>query len=144
MSNPATFAAVAATVYAAHQAGDYWVQTSGQAADKGLPGWPGRLACAEHVFTYTATLAAFLWIAQAWTGMLPDARWAAAGLALSAVTHYFADRRKPLAWLAGQLGKRGFFDAGTGLATGAALLDQAWHWMWLFGSALLISGPPGR
>jgi hypothetical protein len=24
----------------------------------------------------------------------------------------------------------------------AALLDQAWHWAWLFASALVISGPP--
>lgn len=143
MSNPATFAAVAATVYAAHQAGDYWVQTSGQAADKGLPGWPGRVACALHVATYTITLLTFLLIEQFWTGTDLSTSWLNAGLALSAVTHYFADRRKPLAWLAGKLGKQGFWQAGTGLATGAALLDQAWHWIWLFASALLISGPPG-
>ena len=142
MSNAATFAAVAVTIYAAHQCGDYWVQTSGQAARKGLPGWEGRLACAEHVGTYTASLIAFLWIAQAWTGMLSDMRWAVAGLALSAVTHYFSDRRKPLAWVAARLGKRGFYEAGTGLATGAGLLDQAWHWGWLFASALVISGGP--
>jgi len=142
VSTPATFAAVAVTIYAAHQVGDYWVQTSDQAARKGLPGWTGRLACAEHVATYTATLAAFLWVAQAWTGMLSGAHWAFAGLALSAVTHYFADRRRPLAWLCRLLGRSGFHDAGDGLATGAALLDQAWHWAWLFASALVISGGP--
>lgn len=142
MSSPATFAAVAVTVYAAHQVGDYWVQTSDQAARKGLPGREGRLACAAHVATYTATLAAFLWIAQAWTGMLSGGHLAAAGLLLSAVTHYFSDRRRPLAWLAGKVGKTGFHDAGSGLASGAGLLDQAWHWAWLFASALVISGPP--
>lgn len=142
MSTPATFAAVAVTIYAAHQAGDYWVQTSGQAAEKGLPGWPGRLACAMHVVSYTATLLAFLLIEQAWTGMSLSDGWLTGGLALSAVTHYFSDRRKPLAWLCAKLGKTTFYEAGSGLATGAALLDQAWHWAWLFASALVISGPP--
>lgn len=142
MSNPATFAAVAATVYAAHQAGDYWVQTSGQAAQKGLPGQAGRSACIAHVATYSATLAAFLALAWWWLGLPLSAGWLAAGLALSAVTHYFSDRRRPLARLCALLGKSGFHDAGGGLATGAALLDQAWHWCWLFASALVISGGP--
>jgi hypothetical protein len=142
VSGPATFAAVAVTVYAAHQVGDYWIQTSQQAADKGLPGWPGRRACTAHVATYTLTLVAFLSVAGAWLGLPLSVPWLLAGLALSAVTHYFSDRRRPLAWLAGELGKRGFYEAGTGLASGAALLDQAWHWAWLFASALIISGPP--
>lgn len=142
MSAPATFAAVAVTMYAAHQAGDYWVQTSGQAARKGEPGWIGRWACADHVFTYTATLLTFLLIAGAWLGLRLQPGWVAAGLGVSAVTHYFADRRRPLAWLAGKLGLAGFWSAGEGLATGAGLLDQAWHWVWLFASALVISGGP--
>lgn len=142
MSDPATFAAVAVTVYAAHQVGDYWVQTSSQAADKGLPGGVGRLACAAHVATYTAALAGFLLVATLWLGLSLSQVWFPAGLALSAVTHYFSDRRRPLAWVAAKLGKTSFYEAGSGLATGAALLDQAWHWGWLFASALVISGPP--
>lgn len=142
MSIPATFAAVTATIYAAHQCGDYWVQTSDQAAKKGLPGWEGRYACAMHVATYTAALVAFLAVATWWTGMHLSAPWYFAGLALSAVTHYLSDRRRPLAWLCSKLGKTTFYEAGAGLATGAALLDQAWHWCWLFASALVISGPP--
>lgn len=142
MSSPATFAAVAVTVYAAHQAGDYWVQTGDQAARKGLPGWEGRLACAAHVATYTLALFAFLDVADLWLGLHLALGWVNAGLGLSAVTHYFSDRRKPLEWLAGRLGKGGFYRAGEGLATGAALLDQAWHWVWLFASALVISGGP--
>jgi hypothetical protein len=133
------FAAVAVTLYAAHQAGDYWIQTSTQAARKGLAGCPGRSACATHVATYTLTLGVFLALAAAWLRLPLSAPWTLAGLGVSAVTHYFADRRKPLERFAAAAGKRPFWDAGEGLATGAALLDQAWHWTWLFVSALIIS-----
>jgi hypothetical protein len=142
MSAPATFAAVAAVCYAAHQAGDYWVQTGTQARDKGLPGWKGREACAQHVMTYTGTLAVLLLLANWWLGMRLAPGWVAAGLAVSAVTHYVADRRRPLERIAAALGKGGFYQAGDGLATGAALLDQAWHWVWLFVSALVMTGGP--
>lgn len=142
MSAAATFAAVAVVCYAAHQAGDYWVQTGAQARDKGLPGWKGREACAAHVATYTVTLAAFLALAGWWLGLSLSLPWVLAGLGVSAVSHYFADRRRPLERLARLLGKSGFYSAGDGLATGAALLDQAWHYCWLFVSALVISGSP--
>jgi len=67
--------------------------------------------------------------------------WILAGLAVNAVSHYFADRRKPLQRLAELWpGKISFYRTGEGLATGAALLDQAWHYGWLFVSALIISG----
>lgn len=136
----ATFAAVAVIIYAAHQAGDYWVQSSSQAMSKGLPGWPGRRACAAHVATYTLTLAVFLGFAGWWLRMPLSLPWTAAGLGVSAVTHYFSDRRKPLERVATLTGKSGFYGAGEGLATGAALLDQAWHWCWLLVSALVIAG----
>jgi hypothetical protein len=137
-----TFAAVAAVFYAAHQAGDYWTQTGKQAAEKGLPGWKGRRACAAHVWSYTLTLAAFLSVSAWWLG-LPLRTWnVLAGLAVSAVTHYVSDRRTPLARLADALGKGGFYRAGEGLATGAGLLDQAWHWCWLLVSALVVAGGP--
>jgi anti-sigma factor RsiW len=142
MSASAAFAAVAVTIYAAHQAGDYWVQTSTQATRKGLPGWDGRRACAAHVATYTITLAAFLALAWWWLTLPLVLPWTAAGLAVSAVTHYFADRRVPLRRVADLTAHGSFFRAGDGLATGAALLDQAWHWVWLFASALIISGAP--
>jgi hypothetical protein len=135
-----SFAAVAVTIYAGHQAGDYWVQTSGQAVRKSLPGSPGRLACAAHVSTYTATLAAFLFTARVFVPLPLSDPHVLAGLAVSAVSHYIADRRKPLARIARALGREDFYRAGDGLATGAALLDQAWHWAWLFVSALVIAG----
>lgn len=138
----AVFSAVFASYAAGHQVGDYWVQTGGQAARKALPGWGGRRACAAHVTTYTLTLAVFLALA-AWCLLLPVSPGrAAAGLAVSAVTHYFADRRRPLQWLAGALGsdKSSFWRSGDGLASGAAHLDQSWHWLWLFAAALITTG----
>lgn len=139
-----TSAAVSAVVFGAylagHHVGDYWVQTGAQALGKGRPGWPGRRACAAHVVTYTLALAACLALA-AWRLALPvSPGWAAAGLAVSAVTHYFADRRRPLEKLAGQLGKGEFWRSGGGLASGAAYLDQSWHWLWLFIAALVTAG----
>src|ERR1017187_1680890 len=95
MNAAATFAAVFAALAAGHQAGDYWVQTDSQAARKGGPGWPGRRACAAHVATYTVTLAACLAVAAWWLSLPLSAGWVTAGLAVSAVTHYFADRPKP-------------------------------------------------
>lgn len=134
------FAAVFGVYLAGHQIADYWVQTSAQAMRKGLPGWAGRRACASHVATYTLTLAVFLAVA-AWRLSLPvSPGWAAAGLAVSAATHYFADRRKPLARLAGLVGNGEFWRSGEGLAAGAAHLDQSWHWLWLFVAALVTAG----
>jgi hypothetical protein len=138
---PAVVFAVAFAAYlAGHQVGDYWVQTSGQAARKGLPGWAGRRACAAHVAAYTLTLAAFLALAAWWLAVPVSPAWAAAGLSVSAVTHYFADRRIPLRELAGTLGKGQFWASGEGLASGAAHLDQAWHWAWLAAAALVTAG----
>lgn len=133
--------AVAFGAYAAgHQVADYWVQTPDQSMRKVLPGWAGRRACAAHVVTYHLTLAAFLALA-AWTLALPvSPGWAAAGLAVSAVTHYAADRRRPLERLSDAIGKGEFWRAGQGLASGAAHLDQAWHWLWLFAAALITAG----
>jgi hypothetical protein len=143
MSSPGAatvFATVFAALLAGHQVADYWVQTGGQAMRKGLPGWPGRRACAAHVATYTLTLAAFLALAAWWLALPVSPGWAAAGLAVSAVTHYFADRRTPLARLAARLGLGGFWRSGEGLASGAAHLDQSWHWLWLFAAALITAG----
>jgi hypothetical protein len=57
---PGVFAAVFVALYAAHQIGDHWVQTNGEAAAKGALGWRGRLTCARHVATLTATKALVL------------------------------------------------------------------------------------
>lgn len=137
----AIFPGVLTAYITGHWLGDYWVQANAQAAHKGLPGWPGRRACAAHVGTYTLTLAARLALAWWWLDLPVQAVWAAAGLAVSGVTHYCADRRRPRRWLAGQIpGKLAFWQAGDGLASGGVLLDQAWHWRWLFAAALITAG----
>jgi hypothetical protein len=59
---------------------------------------------------------------------------------VSAVTHYFADRRAPIRTLASLIpGKLEFLQSGNGLASGAAVLDQAWRSGWLFISGLVMS-----
>ncbi|WP_280381397.1 transcriptional regulator [Nocardia wallacei] len=139
-SHAAVFAAVLGIFLAAHQAGDYWVQTSHQAATKHQPGWPGRIACAAHVGTYTLTLGGALLAAMWWLQMPLHPGWVCAGLMVSAVSHYWADRRTTLEALASRLGLSGFYRAGTGLGSGAAHLDQAWHWVWLGVAALIVAG----
>lgn len=142
------FAAVLPALLVAHNVADHWVQTSHQAAHKGHAGWAGRLACLRHVASYTACTAlvvAGLWWALALpisvTGFL-------AGQAVSAVTHYWADRRTPLARLAALVGKAEFMAVGAprpgrddnpSTGTGAYALDQSWHWLWLGAAALLTA-----
>jgi hypothetical protein len=143
----AAFAAVYAALLAAHHVGDFWVQTQHQADTKGLPGWVGRWNCAKHVATYTVTgLLALLALAAA-TGWRPQVWPLLAGLAVSAVTHYVADRREPLRRLAVALGSAQFWNLGVPkgpgdkpcLGTGAYALDQSWHIGWLFVAALVIA-----
>lgn len=140
MTAAVVFAAVFGVYLAGHQIADYWVQRESQALGKGLPGWAGRRACAAHVAAYTLTLAGLLALAAWWLVLPVSPGWAAAGLAVSAVTHYFADRQRPLRWVADRLGKGGFWHFGDGLASGAAHLDQSWHWLWLFVAALITAG----
>lgn len=136
MPTPGDVAAVFAALYAAHQVADHWVQTPRQSTRKGLPGWPGRIACAAHVATYTATGVVALVLLAAATGWRPTLLPLLAGLAVNAATHYIADRRTPLRWLADRAGKdAGWLEHGGGLYA----LDQSWHVGWLFIAALLIA-----
>lgn len=137
--------AVFAALFAAHMVADHWVQTSAQARDKSLPGWPGRLACLAHVATYLITQALALGALVALGANLHPA-WTLAGLAVSGVTHYVADRRVPLRRLAEMVGRGEFWVVGTPaagqapcLGTGAYALDQSWHIGWIFVSALVIA-----
>lgn len=146
--NPGVFAAVFATLCVAHQVGDHWVQTEWQAATKGQPGRRGREACLMHVLTYTLTASVSLSVLY-WTTGVTEPMWRLlAGLAVSVVTHYIADRRTPLQRIAGWVGRRDFYTLGaprTGrddnptLGTGAYALDQSWHYGWLFIAALIIA-----
>lgn len=150
VSTTITFLATWVALTAAHEAGDQWAQTMTQAAGKARPGWVGRMHCAHHVATYTlcGLLALFLVVAL---GVPLTAVGAAAALTVSAVTHYFADRREPLRALARALGKGDYLDYGTvqrrpgaepdhvGPGTAIFHLDQSWHKVWIFVSALVAA-----
>lgn len=129
-----------ALLFAGHKVGDYWIQSDHQATHKALCNRTGRVECAKHVASLTATQAVFLTAASLSTGQKLGARRLAAGLAVNAVSHYIADRRRPIAWLAGRTGKAKFHDMGEVPATGASYLDQAWHVGWLAVSAIIIAG----
>ena len=150
----AALGGIFAALYAGHQVGDLWVQTGRQAAAKGLPGWPGRLACARHVVTLTATMVIALAAVALTVGVTLRPLPVLAGLAVNAASHYWADRRSTLAGLGAWVGRvlvpgKGEFyrlgaprpgrDDNVTLGTGAYQLDQAWHMAWLFISALVIA-----
>ncbi|WP_432042755.1 DUF3307 domain-containing protein [Streptomyces cadmiisoli] len=142
------FAAVFIALYVAHSVGDHWVQTSHQSAHKGRPGWVGRLADARHVATLTLTKLAVL-LPVAWQlDLRLSVLGTVAGLTVDAVTHWWADRRTTLAWLARVTGKGEFYRLGAPRAgrddnphigTGAYALDQSFHHLWLLVAALIVA-----
>jgi hypothetical protein len=139
-ATPGGVAAVFMMLFAAHQVADHWVQSQHQADTKGSAGWRGRLACAAHVATYTATALAAV-LALVWrTGLDVAPGAVAAGLTVSAVTHYIADRRTPLRRIADATGSGPFYRLNTAGINGAYLLDQSWHIGWLAVAALIIGG----
>lgn len=140
-STAARFAAIFAALLAAHHVGDYWVQTDHQAVNKGRHGSPtenaaGRTACLAHVASYTATTTAAAFGANRVLRLGCSWRAILAGQAISAITHYWADRRHTLRGLAARTGKLDFYERGDGLARGSAVLDQSWHMAWLGVAAL--------
>ncbi|GGZ85281.1 DUF3307 domain-containing protein [Streptomyces bluensis] len=144
----AVFAAVFIALYVAHSVGDHWVQTSHQSAHKGRPGWVGRLADARHVATLTATKVAVLLPVALLLDLHLSALGTVAGLAIDAASHWWADRRTTLAWLAKVTGKGEFYRLGAPRAghddnphigTGAYALDQSFHHLWLLVAALIIT-----
>jgi hypothetical protein len=167
MSTTGDFAAIAVALYAAHHVGDYWVQRPIDAERKADAGPRGRLHCLTHVLTYVATQAVFLAVITLVLHLDTSLLGVVLGLLVSGVTHYIADRRAPLAWLAGLIpGKADFMKLGKPrepqilefrrmgvamgefpitdnpqLATGAWALDQSWHIFWgVFVAALIMAG----
>jgi hypothetical protein len=155
------FAATAIALYAGHHVGDYWVQSHHQSLHKGKD----PLQCLLHVISYLITQTACLFLLVP-LGARFGAVQLAAGLLLSGVTHYTADRREHglLFWLARRMPwKAGFLELGiprkheiyaiTGpgpvekvrldqasLGTGPWALDQAWHiFFGVFLTALVIA-----
>lgn len=96
----------------AHNVADHWVQTEAQARDKSLPGWLGRLACTAHVASYTVVLTIFTFTLVLIFHLPISLRGVILGLAVSAVSHYWADRHFTLAKLCDNLGKGSFYRLG--------------------------------
>lgn len=147
-----TTAAVRATaayaaLTAAHEVGDYWVQVDSDAVAKGGHGHEGRAACARHVASYTATQAVALLAADRALRLGLDWRRAVAGLAVSAVTHYVADRSggrwreegpsTALVRFARKTGHEGWLERDPGAGP---LMDQAWHKGWIAVAAVVAGG----
>lgn len=110
--DPAAFAAVFLFLYVAHGIADHYLQTGRQAADKSKSGWPGRKACAEHVEVYTLCASAFV-VAAVYLFNLDVGLWGLlAGQAISAATHYWADRRFTLERFCDRIGKGDFYRLG--------------------------------
>lgn len=145
-----TFGAVWAVLSVGHNLADHVIgQTDQQAEGKAAPsaaevadgvsprrGWG---ACLGHVAQYHLVMAmmlALVWavlpLQMSWTGL-------AAGLALSAVTHAFFDRRWPVRWLLQHIGSKGFAELKAAGMNGMYLTDQALHQTALLASALLIT-----
>ena len=126
-TSPAAFAATFVAMFVAHQVADHWVQTSHQAAHKGLASRRGRLACAAHVASYTlcTTLAVLgVWLALDLPVTLGGVL---LGQAVSAVTHYWADRRTTLATLAERLRLGGFYGLGAPRPVRVLVVDEHGH-----------------
>ncbi|MET8861287.1 transcriptional regulator [Streptomyces sp. NPDC004579] len=155
LDSAAVFAAVFVTLYVGHSVGDHWVQSSCQAATKGLPGWTGRLACARHVVGLTVTKGVVLTPAVLLLHLPVTTLGLVLGLGVDALSHYWADRRTTLKRLADRCGRAEFYSLGTPthaghpvtakgayaptIGTGAYALDQSWHTLCLFIAALLIA-----
>ncbi|GAA2946301.1 MULTISPECIES: hypothetical protein [Streptomyces] len=152
MQSAIRFAAAYAALTAAHEVGDYIIQRDADAAVKGHRGPTGAAACLRHVTSYTATQALALYGADRALRLGLDWRRAAAGLALSAVTHYAADRcaghwadtsdQAPLLVRAAHAAGKGTWltrDPGAG-----PLIDQAWHKGWIaVAAAVAATGASG-
>ncbi|MFJ4703162.1 hypothetical protein ACIP5N_33930 [Streptomyces sp. NPDC088768] len=143
----------AAVAYAAlvttHEVGDYIIQRDADAKAKGKHGPAGAAACARHVGSYIAVQTLALYAADRYLRLGLSKRRAAAGLALSAVTHYVADRcaghwaddsegAPLLVRAAHAAGKTGWLQ---GDPTAGPLIDQAWHKGWIGAAALVVAGP---
>ncbi|MGW2844396.1 hypothetical protein [Streptomyces sp. NPDC001274] len=136
-----------AAMTASHEVADYWGQRDAEAGAKGGHGPEGRAACARHVASYTATQALALYAADRTLGLGLDWRRAALALAVSAGTHYIADRSggrwredgpsTALVRFARRTGHTGWLERDPGAGP---LLDQAWHKGWIAVAAVIAGG----
>lgn len=136
MAESTAFASVFVALFAAHHIGDHVAQTDWQAKYKVEPGRLGWLAMAGHLATYHACMVAAL-VGLAAVGVPLTAGGCAAGLAFSALSHGFIDRRWPVRWLLERTGSRAFAASTTPLH-GGYLADQSLHIGCLFVASLMV------
>ncbi|MEU6235404.1 DUF3307 domain-containing protein [Kitasatospora sp. NPDC047058] len=146
----ATFGTVWAVLSVGHNLADHVIgQTDRQAGGKAAPsaaevadgvsprrGWG---ACLGHVAQYHLVMAVMLALVWAVLPLQMSFTGLAAGLAVSAVTHAFFDRRWPVRWLLEHVGSKGFAELKAAGMNGMYLTDQALHQTALLVSALLIT-----
>lgn len=144
----ALLGALALPLVAAHNLADHPLQSSAWAAAKGRCDHEGRLACAKHVLVVVVLQAVAVLGVVALTDTAVSPLAVACGLAFTAWSHYWFDRRFTAAGLYEAIGKTGFARLGTPrpdhddaphLGTGAYRMDQDWHVLWLAISALIIA-----
>ena len=126
------WADVFVALFASHHVGDYLLQTEWQAVNKhgGLSGPPAaRRALFSHIATYTLSFVpAMIWL---WSSR---GAWVFGVLALIAIPHLIQDDGRALAAYSIRV-KKADIDANPMLA---AALDQSFHLLALFGTALLV------
>ncbi|HEY7949935.1 MAG TPA: DUF3307 domain-containing protein [Solirubrobacterales bacterium] len=121
-----------AVLIASHLVGDFLLQTDWQARHKqgGLGNDPvRRRALLAHVATYTA---AFL-PALVWIGLERDVAWAVAIGAVIAIPHWIQDDGRLLDAYMARV--KGLSQTSSGLRVA---VDQSFHAVFLFGTALLV------
>jgi hypothetical protein len=146
MSKAARFASAYAVLTASHEFADHWVQLDSQAVAKGQPGPAGVRACAAHVATYTATQGVALLLANKSFDLKLNSRWAVAALAVSAITHYVADRQgghwrdehpRGIVRLAAATGKKQWLQRDP---MAGYFMDQSWHKACIAVAAAIAAG----
>lgn len=149
MSNTALPAARLAALYAlvrpASDVADHWLQSDHQARHKADPGPAGHRALAAHVASYVGAQAVVVAAGARVLGIRITPGRAAAAVAVSAVSHYVADRRWPVRRLADATRKGAFVRLADHGMNGAYALDQSWHHAFeLAAVTILATGPAAR
>ncbi len=126
------------TLMAAHQLGDHVLQSDRQAAHKADPGLTGWSCMALHVGIYHVIATVMLLVAFVGLGLGTPVRGLIAGLAFSAVTHAFLDRRWPVRLILTRMGSPTFAVMQSPV-NGMYVADQALHYACLWISAILIA-----
>lgn len=131
----ATVAVVWLALLAGHWAGDHLAQPGALADVKAEASMRGRVACGLHVVIYTAVQGVVLAAVAAVVdlGLSPGS--AAAGLAVSGVSHYVIDRRGVLGAFARIVGSGAYWATEQGRYS----MDQSAHRLMIAAAALLAA-----